>query len=268
MTNENPTPPVKQPPVYVDGQDANKIPCSLIRINKAIADSGYCARRKADDLVSQGRVSVNGEAVREAGFKVDPTTASITIDGKPLPKPAPVYLMLHKPVGYVTTRRPQGRRQKSVYELLPPSGQSADPAGRLDEDSSGLLIFSGDGDFLHQLTHPRFHWPKIYEVQLNHPLSSSAIQQLLKGVPLQPEDRIAKMSDIQLDTNHSAMYRITLLTGYNRQIRRTIEAVGYRVLSLQRISFGPLSLEGLQPGAFRMLTDEEKRLFLVSPLKD
>lgn len=232
-----------------------------VRINKAIADSGYCARRKADELVAQGRVRVNGNPVREAGLKVDPTHDAITVDGQALPKTAPVYLALHKPVGYVTTRRPQGKRQRSVYDLLPPSCHSADPAGRLDEDSSGLLIFSGDGDFLHRLTHPRFHWPKVYEIRLNHPLSPSAVRQLMKGVPLQPEDRIARMTDIQVDADDPVRYQVTLTTGYNRQIRRTVEAVGYRVLTLERISFGPLSLDGLQPGLFRMLNDEEKNRF-------
>lgn len=240
---------------------SNDAPRAPLRINKAIADSGYCARRKADELVAQGRVCVNGETVREAGLKIDPATDVVTIDGKALPRSKPVYLALHKPVGYVTTRRPQGNRQKSVYALLPSACQSADPAGRLDEDSSGLLIFSSDGDFLHRLTHPRFHWPKVYEIRLNRPLSADAVQQLLDGVPLQPESRIAKMSDIQPDAHQPAQYRVTLLTGYNRQIRRTVEAVGCRVISLQRLSFGPLSLDGLPIGSFRMLSDEEKSRF-------
>jgi 23S rRNA pseudouridine2605 synthase len=230
---------------------------SNVRINKAIADSGYCARRKADELVTAGRVRVNGHMVDTPGLKIDPETDVVTIDHQPLPRISPVYLALHKPVGYVTTRRAQDRR-KTVYELLPPAYQAADPAGRLDADSSGLLIFSSDGDFLHGLTHPRFHWPKVYEIRLDRPLSPAALQRLLDGVPLQPENRLARMADIQPDETHPAQYRMTLMTGYNRQIRRSVEAIGRRVLALHRTAFGPLELGDLPRGAFRTLTDAEK----------
>lgn len=229
----------------------------MIRINKVIADSGYCARRKADELVAAGRVRVNGRVIDTPGLKINPETDAVTIDHQPLPRIIPVYAALHKPVGYVTTRRAQGR-QKTVYELLPSYCQAADPAGRLDADSSGLLIFSSDGGFLHGLTHPRFHWPKIYEVRLDRPLSPSAIRRLLDGVPLRPENRLARMVDIVPDKQHPAQYRITLMTGYNRQIRRSIEIVGCRVLALHRRAFGPIELGDLPCGAFRFLTEAEK----------
>lgn len=232
-----------------------KPPQEGIRLNKAIADSGYCARRKADELISTGQVHVNGQRVTTLGVRIDPNKDHITIHGKPLPKPEKFYLMFHKPEGYVTSRK-AGKVQKSIYELLPEELHSVDPAGRLDQDSSGLLILSNDGDFIFQITHPRFHVPKVYDVQLQKPLTTSEMSLLKTGILLPPENKLARMEQIQ-PSKTPKRYRITLITGYNRQIRRSVEALGNRVMKLKRVSFGDIQLGSLPVGAIQELTLSE-----------
>lgn len=244
--------------------DSTKADKPEIRLNKAIADSGYCARRKADELIANGNVKVNGHIVTEMGTKVDPKKDRITIQGKPLPKSEKYYLLLHKPTGYVTSRR-GGRTQKTIYELLPDECQAADPAGRLDQDSSGALILSSDGDFLFKVTHPSFHIPKLYEIVLNHPLTPADTEKLLAGIRLMPEDKLAKMSKVLPDEKNPYRYRVELITGYNRQIRRSFREIGYRVQTLHRVAFGPIGLGRLPLGATRMLTEAEKARLLSSP---
>lgn len=235
-----------------------------VRLNKVIADSGYCARRKADELIAAGQVQVNGQTVREMGVRIDSESDQVTIAGEPLPRTEKRYGVFHKPVGYVTSRK-AGKNQKTIYEILPKEWQSADPAGRLDQDSSGLLILSSDGDFLHQITHPRFHLPKVYEVQLVKPLSKRDIERLQSGILLQPENKLACMPEVVLLKNPHT-YRMTLVTGYNRQIRRSVEALENRVITLKRVSFGSLLLNELPVGYIRVLTaSEQQSLTPLSP---
>jgi 23S rRNA pseudouridine2605 synthase len=240
---------------------------SPIRLNKAIADSGYCARRKADALIAAGKVQVNGQTVVEMGVKVDLSVDRITIDGARLPQTEKFYLAFHKPTGYVTSRQGQGA-QKTIYQLIPSAYQSVDPAGRLDQDSSGLLILSNDGHFLNQVTHPRFHWQKVYDIVLDQPLRLEDIQRLEAGILLQPEDKLAKMVAVQPHTTQPTQYHVTLNTGYNRQIRRSIEAVGHRIRTLHRIAFGPIALGTLQSGTFRSLSEAERQALLPDPLPE
>jgi pseudouridine synthase len=234
-----------------------------IRLNKAIADSGYCARRKADDLIAQGKVKVNGEVVTEMGRKIDPQQDHVTIGDQPLPTVQKVDILLNKPVGYVTSRM-AGKAQKSIYQLIPTEYRAVDPAGRLDQDSSGLIILSSDGNFIHQITHPRYHLPKRYEITLDRPLSDDDILLLQAGVLLQPENKLAKMSQVVTINAQTAQYQVELITGYNRQIRRTLIELRYRVISLKRIGFGPIRLGDLAEGRTRLLTEEERDSLLAS----
>lgn len=224
-----------------------------VRLNKVIADSGYCARRKADALILAGAVQVNGQTVQALGVRIDAKKDQVTVEGKPLPRIAKVYLRFYKPVGVLTSRK----GQKTIYDLLPPEYQSVDPAGRLDRDSSGLLILSNDGDFLHQITHPRFHLPKVYEVRLAKPLQTKHFQQLKTGILLVPEQKWAKMVEIIEIPTSPNTYQMQLITGYNRQIRRSVEAVGNQVIELKRVSFGPIQLGSLKPGKITLLTEVE-----------
>ncbi len=239
----------------------------MIRLNKAIADSGYCARRKADELIAQGKVKLNGDVVTELGTKVNLETDHITVNGQPLQSPPKVYLLLHKPVGYVTSRK-AGKTQKSFYELVPPEFRTVDPAGRLDQDSSGTLILSNDGDFIYKVTHPRFHLPKVYEITLDRPLEETDFQKLKDGVRLMPENKLAKMTRVETVNGNRPTYQVELITGFNRQIRRTLIELRYRVLSLHRVSFGPVRLEGLGAGQIRPLTETELSSLLALPLPE
>lgn len=239
-------------------------PPAGVRLNKVIADSGYCARRKADELILTGRVQVNGQTVQVLGQRINPETDHVTVDGKPLPKAIKRYGLFHKSRGYVTSRK-AGKSQKTIYTLLPEEWQAADPAGRLDQDSSGLLILSTDGDFLHRIMHPSFHWPKVYEVQLSKPLPREGMQRLKEGILLEPEHKWARMEEITPIKHAPNTYRMTLVTGYNRQIRRSVEAVGNAVLLLKRVSFGSAQLGELPEGHIRQLQPAEVEALRSSP---
>ncbi len=237
-----------------------------VRLNKAIADTGYCARRKADELISAGRVQVNGQTITELGTRIHPAQDAITVNGQPLTQAEKTYLLFHKPTGYVTSRR-GGRTGESIYSLIPPEFRSVDPAGRLDQDSSGALLLTNDGDFLFQITHPRFHVPKLYAITLDHALSEDDIAHLLAGIPLTPENKLARMSRVIPDATQPFRYQVELITGYNRQIRRSLSALKARVLTLHRISFGPISLGDLKPGHCRPLSDAEQASLLSASIQ-
>jgi len=252
------------------GKNQSNQESSLIRLNKAIADTGLCSRRAADTLIAEGRVSIDGIRVSEVGTKVNPARHKIMVDDRALNAPVSmVTVVLHKPVGFLTSRRVQSRTQKSIYELLPGNLQAVDPVGRLDEDSSGLLILSTDGQLVNHLMHPRFHWPKVYVVGVSRHLEPEELETLREGITLEPEGKLAKMEIEALKkedyppqmtrrgSSSIGFYRMTLITGYKRQIRRSVDAVGARVFSLQRTEFGPLKLAKLALGQFRILGQKE-----------
>lgn len=232
-----------------------------VRLNKAIADTGYCARRKADDLISASRVQINGQIVTEMGTRINPATDVITVDGQPLKQAEKAYLLFHKPTGYVTSRR-GGRTGESIYALIPPEYKSVDPAGRLDQESSGALLLTNDGDFLFKVTHPRFHLAKIYEITLDRPLEPEEIEQLIAGIQLTPENKLARMRQVIPDPEDPKRYQVELITGYNRQIRRSLTEMRARVITLHRLSFGPIQLGDLKPGQIRPLTLAEQASLL------
>ncbi len=234
---------------------------SLVRLNKRIADSGLCSRRHADVLIQAGKVKVNGKVVTELGAKVHPVTDVIHVEGAPLPHVRLQYLVLHKPRGVITTRSDE-RGRKTIYDLLPEQALSVDPAGRLDRDSAGLLILSNDGDFIHQVTHPGFHLPKTYHVTTRRLLSSDDVKRLMDGIELLPEGKVAKMESLEVLGPKS--YRVVLLTGLNRQIRRSFEALGNEVESLKRVAIGQVRLGRLKPGQFRPLRSWEIQALLAS----
>ena len=229
------------------------------RLQKLIAAAGVCSRRRAEELLRQGRVRLNGRTAT-LGERADPARDQISIDGRPLaPRPDSLTLLLHKPVGVLSTcHDPQGR--PTVMELLPPElrrGQGLHPVGRLDADSRGALLLSNDGDLTLRLTHPRFGHRRTYRIWVEgHPrpatLERWAAGILLDGHPCQPV-RIrllgAKGANTRLD--------LVMLEGRNRQIRRTAELLGHPVLDLQRVAIGPLRLADLPEGSWRRVTPSE-----------
>jgi 23S rRNA pseudouridine2605 synthase len=237
-----------------------------LRLQKWLARCGYGSRRACEQLIQQGRVAVNG-APAALGAKVDPMRDAITVDGAPVQAPprAPVYLMLHKPRGYVTTRK-DPHAPRTVMELLKDAPAPVFPVGRLDADSEGLLLFTNDGAFANRLMHPRYKLPKTYRVWMaGHP-SNRALQRLREGVLL--EDGItapAQVKRIRTEPDHTVL-EIVLHEGRKRQIRRMCQAVGHPVQRLVRIAIGNLRLpRDLAPGQWRALTDAE--LAQLAPTK-
>lgn len=237
-----------------------------LRLNKVIAQSGICSRRKADELIAQGRVRVNG-APAEAGMRVSPHD-SVTVDGKPLGHAQEhVYLMLNKPVQVVSTASdPQGR--ETVLDFVPKKyrGLRLYPVGRLDYFSEGLLILTNDGPLAQQLMHPSCSRGKTYEVLVRGNAPEEALDIMRRGMVLAEGDRTApvKITAGSTPRGNTAL-TFTLHQGLNRQIRRMCRDVGLTILRLRRISEGPLRLGNLAAGAVRELTPEEVELLRHSP---
>jgi 23S rRNA pseudouridine2605 synthase len=220
------------------------------RLNKYIAYHTGISRRQADDLIASGRARINLNAV-SLGYRLQPND-SITIDDKPvLPIEKSTTILLNKPVGYVCSRRRQGDTP-TIYELLPETYHSLKPVGRLDKDSSGILLLTNDGDLAHQMTHPSFHKTKIYEVAIDQPLQPLH-RQMISDFGVNLEDGNSKFQLERLSEGDDQQWRITMSEGRNRQIRRTFAALGYTVTRLHRTNFGIYSLSDLGDRQFRQL---------------
>jgi 23S rRNA pseudouridine2605 synthase len=230
------------------------------RLQKILAAAGVASRRKAEQLITSGHVTVNGKVITELGTKADPANDTIAVDGKPLQPPQRfVYLLLNKPKGYVTTvSDPEGR--PTVLDLLGDLRQRVYPVGRLDYASEGLLLLTNDGALAQQLTKAASHVPKTYHVKISGKPSEQALQQLRHGVTIPLEDgRRVQLSPTKIRLLGDApnpWYEITLIEGRNRQIRRMFEQVGHHVEKIKRVQLGPLTLD-VPPGKFRPLTERE-----------
>ncbi len=202
------------------------------------------SRREADDLIARGSVAVNGtQAI--LGTSVSEQDI-ITVKGKQLiTKPAYQYVAFHKPVGYVCSRKAQGENP-TIYDLLPAEMATLKPIGRLDKDSSGLLLLTNDGDFAHQMTHPRFRKVKIYEVTLNRTLEPLH-QQMINDYGVEIGDGVSKLG-LERKDDTRLHWTVTMSEGRNRQIRRTFTALGYEVTKLHRVTFGQYHLNSLPEG--------------------
>ncbi|MCS7300448.1 MAG: rRNA pseudouridine synthase [Fimbriimonadales bacterium] len=235
------------------------------RLQKWLAYCGYGSRRACERLIEQGRVQVNG-IVAQLGAKVDPKRDVITVDGKRVQPPQDfVYLMLHKPRGYVTTRK-DPHAPRTVMELLQGAPPNLFPVGRLDADSEGLLLFTNDGALAHRLMHPRYKLPKTYRVWVRGVLSERALKQLREGVPL--EDGITAPAQVKLirSDGQQSLLEVVLHEGRKRQIRRMCQAVGHPVQRLVRIAIGNLRLpRDLPPGKWRLLSQAEVALLKSEP---
>lgn len=219
------------------------------RLQKFIAGAGVTSRRKAEELITAGRVSVNGAVVTKLGTTIDPDRDEITVDGKRVVQPTTHrYIALHKPAGVVCSKVAQGKA-RTVYQLVPKSGALA-IAGRLDKESDGLVVLTNDGDLVNRLTHPRFRHEKEYLVTTVKPLDDKAVNRLRRGVRL--DEGTAVVDRIE-PAGHTT-YRIVIHQGWNRQIRRMIGAVRNDVARLTRTRLGNLALGDLKEGAWREVT--------------
>jgi 23S rRNA pseudouridine2605 synthase len=224
-----------------------------MRLAKYLAHAGVASRRSAEALIAAGRVSVDGALVTDPAHDVG-DDVRVALDGRPLDGPEQrVLYALHKPVGVVSTARDTHGR-KTVLDLVPARGLRLYPVGRLDADSSGLILLTNDGELANRLTHPRFEVPKTYRAKLAGPsIADRTLRALRAGVQL--EDGITAPARARRAGEHTI--ELTIHEGRNRQVRRMCKAVGHPVVELTRIAFGPLQLGELAPGAHRRLSDKE-----------
>ena len=213
-----------------------------VRLNKFLAERLGISRREADELIATGKVTIDGKTAI-LGAHVD-FSSKVCYNKKIIPFDTDyLYIAFNKPVGYVCSRRAQGNAP-TLYELLPPEYQKLKTVGRLDKDSSGLILLTNDGDFAYQMTHPKFHKEKVYEIELDRPLEPLH-QQMVSDYGIILDDGPSKFTVIHQDDDK---YTVILSEGRNRQIRRTFAALGYRVTSLHRTQFGKYQLSNLKPG--------------------
>lgn len=228
---------------------------SATRLNKYIASSGLCSRRKADELIEQGVVFVNGQKVTELGYLVQEKD-KVFVNQKLIRPVRHEYYRFYKPAGYITTCDDEKGR-KTIYDLLPESMYNLKPVGRLDKDSTGLLILTNDGDLINDLTHPSVKVPKVYIVSVDSKMHPHEFEQMAKGIEIEPgKIAYADVTLLEADNKHTLM-QIVLYQGMNRQIRRMIEHFGYEVKSLKRIQHATIQLEGLKRGEFKPIKPQQ-----------
>jgi pseudouridine synthase len=226
----------------------------LKTIERVLSKAGVGSRTEARSWIARGRVQVNGRVVRDPDAWVDLERDRVSFDGKPLRSRERIYLLMYKPKGYLTTYRdPQGR--PTIYDLLPEGTPYVSPVGRLDLDTSGLLILTNDTQLAERLTNPDYHVPKTYLVKASRHLADDDLDALRRGLELRDgPTRPAAVTRLR-----EAVFEITITEGRNRQVRRMVEALDAKVLKLVRVAIGPLRIGKMQIGSVRELTDAEVR---------
>jgi len=220
------------------------------RLNKYIASTGYCSRRKADELIQQGKVKVIGKVVKELGVKIDPEKDKVEVEGKLLkPSKKKLYFKLYKPAGYLTALGKDKFGRKTLSDMFDEIGfkEKVFPAGRLDLDSEGLLILTNDGEFANKIMHPSFKLPKTYIVEVKGRVNAKDFNKMKKGLKL--EDGFLKPDDIKIlkKKNSSTVIQITIHSGQKRVLRRFFKKAGYPVLKLKRVSIGSIHIKNMKP---------------------
>ncbi|MEO8691494.1 MAG: pseudouridine synthase [Candidatus Saccharimonas sp.] len=219
------------------------------RLNKYLSLHLGLSRRKSDELIEFGRVSING-VTAVLGARISDTD-KVAVDGKIISGETElIYLLLNKPIGYVCSRSSQG--SKTVYELLPPEYHQLNTVGRLDKDSSGLIMMTNDGDFTFKMTHPKFSKTKLYEVRLDHDLEPLH-QQMISDFGLDLEDGHSQFTLMSLSDDNRTDWQVTMTEGRNRQIRRSFASLGYTVKRLHRTNFGDYALGDIKRGEFEVV---------------
>jgi len=228
---------------------------NTIRLNKYLANLGICSRRDVEDLLKKQIVTVNGERVYESGVRIDPAIDDIRLDGNKIKPPKLVYYLVNKPKGIIATTDDEFDR-KDVTSLVPFKGKIY-PVGRLDKDTTGLIILTNDGTLTNLLTHPRYHVYKVYRLKIQGKSNPRQLQALRNGVRLDDGPTAPAKVRIIKETYQFAFLEMTIHEGRNRQIRRMCETVGLKLLDLKRIKFGPIELGNLKEGKYHELSREE-----------
>ncbi|WP_204070619.1 pseudouridine synthase, partial [Sphaerisporangium krabiense] len=244
------------PSDYTDERDTTEVPGG-VRLQKVLAAAGVAARRTCEDMIGDGRVTVDGQVVRRFGARVDPAKQVIHVDGKRIPTaPDQVYFAINKPIGVISTMSdPEGRPSLADYVIDRP--ERLFHVGRLDTETEGLIILTNDGELAHRLTHPSFGVQKKYWAKVPGPIPRGLGRVLRDGVEL--EDGVVKADDFKIVQEHGqqALVEVVIHEGRKHVVRRLLEAVGHPVIDLARIEFGPVKLGRLKPGTMRTLTLKE-----------
>ncbi len=229
-----------------------------VRLNKFIALSGLCSRREADEIILAGRVTVNGKVVSELGFKINPND-KICVDRKLISQKQFSYFIFHKPAGYLTTKSDEKKRKK-IYEFFPKDMHHLKPVGRLDKDSSGLLLMTNDGELINKMTHPSVKIPKLYRVVVKGLMKQPDFDKMTQGIEIEKgKTAWADVCFIEYEENKNTVIEVRLYQGLNRQIRKMTDYLGFPVISLKRIAHGCLSLSGLKRGQYKQLKPSQVR---------
>ena len=230
----------------------------VVRLNKFIANSGVCSRREADNFILAGVVTVNGEVVTELGTKVNIATDDIRFNGERLKGESKVYIVMNKPKGFVTTAS-DPHADKTVMDLLKGCPTRVFPVGRLDKNTTGVLMFTNDGEIAEKLTHPSYDKKKIYQVSLDSKLRGEDYDKILSGIELSDGAIAADELEYIEEDDHRKL-GIEIHSGKNRIVRRIFESLGYEVKALDRVYFAGLTKKGLKRGEWRYLTEGEINL--------
>lgn len=242
-----------------------------IRLQKYIADCGIASRRKAEELIKQGKIKINGQIVTELGTKINPQKDVVLYNDKQIQNDNKyVYILLNKPIGYVTTVKDQFNRE-SVLDLVKVKERIV-PVGRLDMYTSGALILTNDGDFVYQVTHPKHEIDKTYTVTVKGKVTDEAIQKLRDGVKIEDREiyitKPAKVKILKIDgEKNQSRLEITIHEGKNRQVRKMCEAVGHKVLALHRSKIAKIDVKDLPLGKWRYLTEKEVEKIIKNNVK-
>jgi len=229
-----------------------------VRLNKFIANSGVCSRREADNFILAGVVTVNGEVVTELGTKVNINTDDIRFNGERLKGEDKIYIVMNKPKGYVTTAS-DPHADKTVMDLLKGCPSRVFPVGRLDKNTTGVLMFTNDGEIAEKLTHPSYDKKKIYQVSLDSKLKQEDYEKILSGVEL--SDGVIAADELEyIEEDDHRKLGIEIHSGKNRVVRRIFESLGYEVKALDRVYFAGLTKRGLKRGEWRYLSEGETNL--------
>ncbi len=231
------------------------------RLNKYIASTGLCSRRKADEFILEGKVRVNDDIITELGFYVREKDR-VYVEGK-LVKPQELqYYRFYKPAGYITTSEDEKGR-KTIYDIIPEKLGKLKPVGRLDKDSTGLLIMTNDGDLINEMTHPSIKVPKVYMVTINGRFTTADSEKMLAGIEIETdagEKKMAYAETLPVEvSNKSSVVQVVLYQGINRQIRKMFAKLGFEVVVLKRIQHATITLEGLKKGQIKQMKPKHVR---------
>ena len=229
------------------------------RLNKYIASTGMCSRRKADNLISEGKVAVNGNIITELGFYVREKD-KVSVDGKIVKPQSNEYYRFYKPAGYITTAEDEKGR-KTIYDIIPPELKHLKPVGRLDKDSTGLLIMTNDGELINNMTHPSIKVPKVYIVTINGRFTETNAEEMFNGIEIitdTKEKKIAYAETLAIEvSNKKSIIQVVLYQGINRQIRKMFAKLGFEVEVLKRVQHAIITLEGLKKGQIKLIKPKQ-----------